>query len=140
MFEMRTLKKYLVQLCATRDLPSPQPRIAFSQFVASPPAKERCCPRGSSSGGEKCHQPTLCHRAEARAKTRGAPFAASGVWPNPSLKPDRPRQAAWATWRAGLCCTTPPKRLAARVGLSSNVRRQNRGVWFRCQVSAFGVN
>ncbi len=45
------------------------------------------------------------------------------VLPNPSLKRDPARQAAWASWRAGLCCTTPPKRLTARVALSSNVRR-----------------
>ncbi len=47
------------------------------------------------------------------------------VLPNPSLKRDPARQAAWASWRAGLCCTTPPKRLTARVALSSNVRRQS---------------
>jgi hypothetical protein len=44
--------------------------------------------------------------------------------PNPSLSRDPTRQAAWASWRADLCCTTPPKRLAARVAVSSNVRPQ----------------
>jgi hypothetical protein len=48
--------------------------------------------------------------------------------PNPSLKRDPARQAAWASWRAGLCCTTPPKRLTARVALSSNVRPHTAGL------------
>jgi hypothetical protein len=43
--------------------------------------------------------------------------------PNPSLSRDPTRQAAWASLRLRLCCATPPKRLAARVAVSSNVRQ-----------------
>ena len=58
------------------------------------------------------------------------------VLPNPSLSRDPTRQAAWASCRAGLCCTTPPKRLAARVAVSSNVRPHTAGMGNR-STSAF---
>jgi hypothetical protein len=49
-------------------------------------------------------------------------FVAFQVRPNPSLSRDPTRQGAWASCHLRLCCATPPKRLAVRVAVSSNVR------------------
>ena len=120
----KVFNRHLVSPYAQRELPFPQIHITFSQFFASPPANKRYFSQGALSGGEKHPQPTQSHRADARATARGAYFAESGVWPNPSLSRDPTRQAAWASWHLRLCCATPPKRLAARVAVSSNVRPQ----------------
>ncbi len=79
-------------------------------------------PANVVSGGEEVHRLRSCALLRVQPRSRVAAIAASGVRPNPSLSRDPTRQAAWASWRAGLCCTTPPKRLAARVAVSSNVR------------------
>ena len=74
------------------------------------------------SGGEEALRFRSCAALRVQQRSRVATFAASGVRPNPSLSRDPTRQAAWAARRLGLCCTAPPKRLAARVAVSSNVR------------------
>jgi hypothetical protein len=106
--------------CAGSARPSPPARV--SQSVVSPPNAAPCRSRSWSVAARNILRPRSCAALRPLPKSRGANFAASGVRPNPSLSRDPTRQAAWASWRAGLCCTTPPKRLAARVAVSSNVR------------------
>jgi hypothetical protein len=91
---------------------------AFTKPVPqSAPCAHRVCPCSPASPTPRSH--TLPGHPSFRPHHQ---FVASHVRPNPSLSRDPTRQAAWASWRAGLCCTTPPKRLTARVAVSSNVR------------------
>jgi hypothetical protein len=78
-------------------------------------------------GGEEWHHTLSQAALRLLPKARHSSLAASGVRPNPSLSRDPTRQAAWAARRLGLCCTAPPKRLAARVAVSSNVRQHEQG-------------
>jgi hypothetical protein len=90
---------------------------AFTKPVPqSAPCAHRVCPCSPASPTPRSH--TLPGHPSFRPHHQ---FVASHVRPNPSLSRDPTRQAAWASWRAGLCCSTPPKRLAARVAVSSNV-------------------
>jgi hypothetical protein len=85
-------------------------------------------PTNSVSGGEEALRLRSFAPLRVQQWSRAATFAVSGVRPNPSLSRDPTRQAAWAARRLGLCCTAPPKRLAARVAVSSNVRRHTKCV------------
>jgi hypothetical protein len=53
----KVFKRHLFSPCAPRELPFPHLHIAFGQFVASPPAKERRSSRGEPSGGENALSP-----------------------------------------------------------------------------------
>jgi hypothetical protein len=112
------------------------PAARVSQFVVSPPNAVPCRSRSWSVAARNILRPHSYAAPWLLPKARGSNFAASGVRPNPSLSRDPTRQAAWASCRAGLCCTTPPKRLAARVAVSSNVRPHTAGMGNR-STSAF---
>ena len=100
------------------------------------PARRALAFRRSVSQGALCAQrvrtcspPPPTQRSPALSGHPGghqhSKHGANRVRPNPSLSRDPTRQAAWASWHLRLCCATPPKRLTARVAVSSNVRPRN---------------
>jgi hypothetical protein len=117
----RATRNSIGRIGASRDPPSPGLPPASSSS-SSRRREPNCAARQGGQRRRRNLLPSQENRAEAEAKARRAYLAATGVRPNPSLSRDPTRQAAWAARRLGLSYTAPPKRLAARVAVSSNVR------------------